>query len=620
MRYLWKLNKWVLGALLALLLPIQAFAAACASNAAGDWNTAGSWTSCSGGVPGIGDTASITHAITLAGTATFGTSGASGTNVLTISGGGSLTISGTMNIRGGFTLNNAPLTLSAGSTFTFDASAAAAGSKYVGLIGTAHNQTGAKVVCNGTSGSHVTIQSNTAGSHGWFDENGVLQGGKFDCDYADFIRIGDSTNPAIQWSPSGDAYVELNHCTFDANSGRIYENFLIGNDATFILTNNSFRQTAPSAEVVKIESYGAKTSGTRTVSGNWFEKQVLMYPAVSFDISENVFNGGLGVTCSAATKWTSFTNNFSFVTGNDFSPCGDIDKMYIVATGTDNPHYVVPTSSNNTAMTFDEVIMECPGCTNPTDHGDGILMPDVSSVTTYTVTKSIMLPSDTGQTSGANFSMQGNANTRVIANHNTQYITANDALVLLPQLGTVGETWNTAAGQITSFKSNLMAASAPRNAYLYDNINGSPNADTVAGADANYNNSYNISAGSAGKGYDAPFSVSPGANDLAVDPQFVDPTRDIKSWSTSLGGAGTLADIRDKFRAQTAGYTVSDLITWVQHGFKVMNASLNNAGHDGVTIGAMDYVTPTPTATPTNTPTPTTPPSKPGIMLLGAGK
>jgi hypothetical protein len=61
-------------ALLLLAIALPSFGAACTSFAAGDMLTAGNWASCGGGVPGNGDTVTITHAMTLAGSQTIGAS------------------------------------------------------------------------------------------------------------------------------------------------------------------------------------------------------------------------------------------------------------------------------------------------------------------------------------------------------------------------------------------------------------------------------------------------------------------------------------------------------------------------------------------------------------------
>lgn len=125
---------------------------------------------------------------------------------------------------------------------------------------------------------------------------------------------------------------------------------------------------------------------------------------------------------------------------------------------------------------------------------------------------------------------------------------------------------------------------------------------------ADYNNGYNFDntknwysstdySATAG-GYDAfVMSASPGANDLSVDPDFVDETRDLAAWDTSLSGAGTAASALAELRNRNddsgydSNYTISALIDYVQAGFVPQATALNGAGYGGEDIGAMDITT-----------------------------
>jgi hypothetical protein len=65
--------------------------------------------------------------------------------------------------------------------------------------------------------------------------------------------------------------------------------------------------------------------------------------------------------------------------------------------------------------------------------------------------------------------------------------------------------------------------------------------------------------------------------------------------TTNLGSPGQATNWRTYWEPMSLYRLREDLtripllITWVKDGFKVKNASLKNAGHDGVTIGAMGY-------------------------------
>lgn len=81
------------------------------------------------------------------------------------------------------------------------------------------------------------------------------------------------------------------------------------------------------------------------------------------------------------------------------------------------------------------------------------------------------------------------------------------------------------------------------------------------------------------------------------------------------GKPGVAASYRTNWEFTTA-YTIrqdtakiATLYDWVMSGFQVQEAALNNAGHDGLTIGAADYYAPPPPPPPPATPSAPTRPS-----------
>jgi hypothetical protein len=120
------------------------------------------------------------------------------------------------------------------------------------------------------------------------------------------------------------------------------------------------------------------------------------------------------------------------------------------------------------------------------------------------------------------------------------------------------------------------------------------NLDRVAaGAYSGYSGDTGVEDGTV---YAGPMSGStvPGAHDLIdVDPQFVDVTRCLETWAVSMGSTastdpGKQSDAFNYLAADPAN-RIASLLTHVRNGFKVTNPLLNNAGHDGVTIGAMGF-------------------------------
>src|SRR5690606_11258708 len=106
---------------------------------------------------------------------------------------------------------------------------------------------------------------------------------------------------------------------------------------------------------------------------------------------------------------------------------------------------------------------------------------------------------------------------------------------------------------------------------------------------------HNILAGSNLKGYNnLEFSSgSPGANDVDVDPDFVDATRNILTWDSSLSGPGPVSTAMTELRysnercGYNTDYNFTDLYNYVRNGFKPQAAALQGTAHDAGDIGAM---------------------------------
>lgn len=97
--------------------------------------------------------------------------------------------------------------------------------------------------------------------------------------------------------------------------------------------------------------------------------------------------------------------------------------------------------------------------------------------------------------------------------------------------------------------------------------------------------------------------VNRGLNDiLNVDPQFVDETRNVQSWATQYGATDYdsamiyVIDSVNGYNRTThlqngvVGYTLTDLLAYLREGYRPTNALLATAAHDGLTIGAIDFL------------------------------
>lgn len=85
-----------------------------------------------------------------------------------------------------------------------------------------------------------------------------------------------------------------------------------------------------------------------------------------------------------------------------------------------------------------------------------------------------------------------------------------------------------------------------------------------------------------GTGYDSDLSFSsgsPGSNDVSGSPSFVDVDRNIKTWDSSLGGPGTIANALTEIGL--GNRTVQSLLDYIRAGFQP-GASGLQAAHDSV--------------------------------------
>lgn len=90
-------------------------------------------------------------------------------------------------------------------------------------------------------------------------------------------------------------------------------------------------------------------------------------------------------------------------------------------------------------------------------------------------------------------------------------------------------------------------------------------------------------------------SGTPGGSDITVDPDFVDSARNLAAWSVSQGYAASgdtaatkIANAKAQLLADTS--LIATLLLWVMEGFAPQEATLENAGHDSVTPGAVEGV------------------------------
>ena len=157
----------------------------------------------------------------------------------------------------------------------------------------------------------------------------------------------------------------------------------------------------------------------------------------------------------------------------------------------------------------------------------------------------------------------------------------------------------TPAGVVTSYRSNIIwwFSPKPTNHFWKAGAKFAPG-DNIADPSLVTNNTcWNCGVAnqpgktSDGTYYDLPTTgFAPGANDINLDPGFVDPTRNFETAGQILWGAdGTIAGTLQALKTDPAT-RIPELIQWIKAGFAPTNPALATAAHDGTYSGAVSVV------------------------------
>jgi len=594
----------------------------------GDWSDTNTWAN--GLIPGAGDVPTILTNVTVSDARIIGTSPSDqttlalkvqSTKTLSILNGGSLEVRGNIDLTAG-----AAIEVQGGASFQFNSSLAATPStQYICRIGIGDYDT-AQFRTRGSSGNRATVFSNAGGGPGSFCPAGVYgywRSGYFSLHYTDIIRIG-TRGGQSSFSYNQDTTlvpaVDVDHCVFDT-CGPISINLIyLGYDATgWSFTNSTWKNSGLDNICIHTANTPAPAVGvTREVVNCVFDEQIVM-SFIGMTCDNNMFMN----TFSNGTNngpFASFSNNHivnyfganrtlnrygdwsNCLLQNDGSQLDPYTGVYVAtweATATVfNPHWTTTGGMNSHV---DHCIFEDFGST---DDGDCDLHNETAGVLSK-LTYCIGFAQDHAQTN------PGTLCTHISSGNNDyEHCTWQTA-----QVGAIaiGEADPGIVGQYPSVQSNIFfqnrADFSGGSVYKigsYSTAGITP--DVVTIADYNCGWQINTTGGVGGKGYNVPFSSNPapGAHDIDVNPQFKNSDVCFANWVASIEAnwPGNATPTRLDYNARglhklrlknepshvdyDVRYNFADYMAYVRAGFAPQNTAIQNAGHDGVTIGAVE--------------------------------
>lgn len=581
--------------------------AAKTTSAAGAFDDGSKWAGSIAPVSGA-DTLTINHAMTWAPSAsssftvgtgsgvalTFGTTGS-----LTITGAGDFTLTLAGSTAGGKLLGREFIVNATNGAVTINIDATGAGAGFTMLVGNSYDNGNLPYnaggwALNGNATYGITVQSLPSDGSKNSNFSGGSNGARnhIDASYVTFRRIGTASVNAF--APHMDVRnkkhtwnrVTLESCGEIAISGDA--NWTESLSYTGVVSTSTL--TDGSTKFPLNVTFGAGT-GTRTFTGCVWDKTIKIIAPRGLSFVDSYFHNGWSGTAGTSTggTWdrcfvrqtfdsliTSFgiTNSFRYWD----NPAGSNvhwDSLNGSAIGT-----VTYTHTGNVYYY------------NGNDAGGNVIIAASSNTTMSVVANNnLVLPNGAGLSSGTFITSNGAVGNgfSITANHNTLNVKGTHGFEIGHLLSGADTT-----NRYTSVKSNLFIGGTT--GYKCFDVDPVLITDLMTPGNTNYNGSYQIKTTSGtggftneGRGYAAKWSVTPGANDVdGQDPQFVDSTVSLAKWDLSLGGVGTDAAAAARIKADPS--LTASLVSYIRAGYAIRNPIYRNAGHDGVTIGAQEFV------------------------------
>ena len=592
--------------------------------ASGRWDNPATW----GGAapPTAGDSATIPspYTVLMVGDVTLGTGAA--TTCLTVATGVLKVIGCKLTLRGNATIGQTASGVTASPLTVLSSAGLAAGIELDGSSGVTPTISVADdtlLTFTGTSAAHAYLRTKTgtAGNGGIVTSTGTARSFFAQFSYTDFANLGAIATPAIyaaQVSTSTNLTNPpwtMDHCTV-TGCGFLPKLTIQDGGVNFRLTNstwsnpaNASQQGGDQGNAILIQAMTGITTGTRLIDQCIFENSSipwLLYPQdITFTHSFiDPLLSGAGIN----PEWALFDGNFVHITLNqEFALGGNVTNnfwLYDPPAAAIWPTVILSQYSNCTAAfnVFQGTGLAGAGG-NAMSAGEGHPAPR----TMYRY-NNICLKNDSGDQSCFVMNAADNPPDTnkpfEVCDHNTVYIGSGVGAIC----GFSSKPVFT--GQISSFKNNLfwtdtkVASPNTSQGFIFSCQELSPDSypDPVSATNADYNAAYNANLAyssdllanltspheaASGTLYNIPMSSAPGAHDivLGAPPPFVDSTRRLQTWSTYMGGPGTVADAIARIKANLT-LTKTSLVPWIQAGFTLAGSgSLINSASDGFNRG-----------------------------------
>lgn len=578
------------------------------SNQAGDRETPEVWTP--NGVPGDGDTAQIQHRITNSGDWLIGDNHATDAWAIRVDNGGELINTGSITLKGNLVEYRGGNIEDTSGTLTWRPSTGNRWGKTTNGNGGTGTSTRARYInttfaFDDTDGGDPPFINSPANGA---DVTGIRE---LDWEFTNIVcrGFGDASNRSFDIRNEGDGSVVFHSGLIDD-----YGQFYVRpegttTDTTEIRGGMSFTNPLNTSNAFLWDTGSALTTGSRILAATFSASGTTIYrvtfrsPDIELtdaDGNEIILDHMDCVNDTGAATGITADGITSISTGADYGAltfAGNggctINNLLMCFPGDINPHYLTFSSTNNAQgdNVFNDAIFDGQGL-SAAEVGDIIPQRGVTF-------NRILMINDAG-----NITLN-NANTRLSVNRYT-FHDAGDIRV--------GETAG-GAEQVQLVVNGLAdgqteailqdAAFTTQNSMVWDYNGAGTGMDT---ANLDHPNSFDSSVGPAsvstwktGASYgDAEF----GENDINVgDPGFVDSTRSVASWDSSLGGSGTALNAISEMIKRNGwdrsgnsatfnpDYTPSALRTYLREGFRPTNETCRGAGRpaDGSPdLGAVD--------------------------------